>query len=50
MQTFLPYENFNLSLAFDHPITNERLKFSSNLPDDFKNCIDKWRAYSKYTK
>ena len=24
------------TLAFDHPITNERLKFSSNLPDDFK--------------
>ena len=38
------------TLAFDHPITNERLKFSSNLPDDFKLCIDKWRAYSKYTK
>jgi 23S rRNA pseudouridine1911/1915/1917 synthase len=38
------------TLAFDHPITNERLKFSSNLPNDFKLCIDKWRAYSKYTK
>jgi 23S rRNA pseudouridine1911/1915/1917 synthase len=38
------------TLAFDHPITNERLKFSSDLPDDFKLCIDKWRAYSKYTK
>ena len=38
------------TLAFDHPITNERLKFSSNLPDDFKLCIDKWRAYSKYIK
>ena len=37
-------------LAFDHPITNERLKFSSNLPDDFKLCIDKWRTYSKFTK
>ena len=38
------------TLAFDHPITNERLKFSCDLPDDFKICIDKWRAYSKYTK
>jgi 23S rRNA pseudouridine1911/1915/1917 synthase len=38
------------TLAFDHPITNERLKFSSNLPNDFKLCIDKWRNYSKYTK
>jgi 23S rRNA pseudouridine1911/1915/1917 synthase len=34
------------SLAFDHPVTRERLSFDSELPDDMKQVIEKWRNYS----
>jgi 23S rRNA pseudouridine1911/1915/1917 synthase len=33
------------SLAFDHPVTGKRLFFDSELPDDMKQAIDKWRSY-----
>jgi 23S rRNA pseudouridine1911/1915/1917 synthase len=33
------------SLAFDHPVTGERLSFDSELPDDMQRVIEKWRAY-----
>jgi 23S rRNA pseudouridine1911/1915/1917 synthase len=33
------------SLAFDHPATGKRLFFDSELPDDMKLVIDKWRNY-----
>jgi len=33
------------SLAFDHPVTGERLFFDSELPDDMQQVIDKWRKY-----
>jgi len=33
------------SLAFDHPVSRERLFFDSDLPDDIKQVIDKWRKY-----
>jgi 23S rRNA pseudouridine1911/1915/1917 synthase len=33
------------SLAFDHPVTGKRLFFDSDLPDDMKQVIDKWRTY-----
>jgi 23S rRNA pseudouridine1911/1915/1917 synthase len=33
------------SLAFDHPVTGKRLSFDSELPDDMKQVIDKWRRY-----
>lgn len=33
------------SLAFDHPVTGNRLSFDSELPDDMKQVIDKWRRY-----
>jgi 23S rRNA pseudouridine1911/1915/1917 synthase len=33
------------SLAFDHPATGKRLFFDSELPDDMKQVIDKWRNY-----
>ena len=33
------------SLAFDHPVTGQRLSFDSELPDDMKKVIDKWRKY-----
>jgi 23S rRNA pseudouridine1911/1915/1917 synthase len=34
------------SLAFDHPISGKRLFFDSDLPDDIKQVIDKWRKYT----
>ncbi len=37
------------TLGFDHPVTNKRLTFSSDLPNDFRLCIEKWRSYSKHT-
>jgi 23S rRNA pseudouridine1911/1915/1917 synthase len=33
------------SLAFNHPVTNERLSFDSELPEDMKAVIAKWRNY-----
>jgi 23S rRNA pseudouridine1911/1915/1917 synthase len=33
------------SLAFDHPVTGKMLFFDSELPDDMKQAIDKWRSY-----
>ena len=33
------------SLAFDHPVTGIRMSFDSELPDDMKQVIDKWRVY-----
>jgi 23S rRNA pseudouridine1911/1915/1917 synthase len=33
------------SLAFDHPVTGKRLYFDSELPDDMKQAIEKWRSY-----
>jgi 23S rRNA pseudouridine1911/1915/1917 synthase len=36
------------TLAFIHPETNKRMEFDSDLPDDFKNAIEKWEHYVKY--
>ena len=33
------------SLAFDHPVTGKRLTFESELPDDMRQLIEKWRKY-----
>jgi 23S rRNA pseudouridine1911/1915/1917 synthase len=33
------------SLSFNHPVTGKRLSFDSELPDDMKLVIDKWRKY-----
>lgn len=33
------------SLAFDHPVSGKRLFFDSELPDDMRQAIDKWRLY-----
>ena len=35
------------TLGFEHPITKEFLRFDSPIPQDFQDCIDKWRVYSK---
>lgn len=34
------------SLSFDHPVTGKRLSFDSELPDDMKQAIEKWRDYT----
>lgn len=33
------------SLAFDHPVTRKRLSFESELPEDMRLVIEKWRTY-----
>jgi 23S rRNA pseudouridine1911/1915/1917 synthase len=33
------------SLAFDHPVTGKRLSFDSDIPEDMREVIDKWRKY-----
>jgi 23S rRNA pseudouridine1911/1915/1917 synthase len=33
------------SLAFNHPVTGQRMFFDSELPDDMKQVIEKWRRY-----
>lgn len=36
------------SLGLTHPITNKKLFFDSDLPDDMKQVIDKWRKYASF--
>lgn len=33
------------SLGFEHPETKEQVYFESELPEDFENCLEKWRSY-----
>jgi len=33
------------SLAFDHPVTDKRMSFDSELPEDMQQVIIKWRNY-----
>jgi 23S rRNA pseudouridine1911/1915/1917 synthase len=33
------------SLAFNHPATGKRLSFDSELPEDMKQVIEKWKKY-----
>ena len=35
------------TLGFVHPTTGEMMRFDTELPQDMKNCIEKWRSYSK---
>ncbi len=35
------------TLGFTHPSTGKRVFFDSELPDDFKALIEKWRNYTK---
>ena len=34
------------TLGFIHPATGKRMEFDSELPEDFADCIEKWRGYS----
>jgi 23S rRNA pseudouridine1911/1915/1917 synthase len=33
-------------LGFIHPKTQQQMRFTSELPDDLQQVIDKWRAYT----
>ncbi|WP_016990545.1 RluA family pseudouridine synthase [Flavobacterium sp. ACAM 123] len=35
------------TLGFVHPMTGEMMRFDTELPQDFQDCIEKWRGYSK---
>ncbi len=35
-------------LGFIHPVTNEKMFFSSELPEDVHEVIEKWRKYSEF--
>ena len=35
------------TLGFVHPVTGEMFRFDTELPDDMKELIEKWRGYSK---
>jgi 23S rRNA pseudouridine1911/1915/1917 synthase len=35
------------TLGFIHPTTGEMMRFDTELPQDFEDCIEKWRGYSK---
>jgi len=36
------------SLEIEHPATKKIMKFESDLPDDMKNLLDKWRNYATH--
>lgn len=36
------------SIGFVHPITKKQIQFDSDLPEDFKNVLDKWDNYVQY--
>jgi 23S rRNA pseudouridine1911/1915/1917 synthase len=35
-------------LEIEHPATKKIMKFESDLPDDMRNLLDKWRKYSQH--
>jgi 23S rRNA pseudouridine1911/1915/1917 synthase len=34
------------TLGFEHPVTKKRLSFDSDLPEDMRLCLEKWRNYT----
>lgn len=36
------------TLGFVHPKTGEFLRFTSEIPEDMQQCIEKWRNYAKH--
>lgn len=36
------------TLGFEHPKTGEFLRFDSEIPEDMRQCIEKWRGYSQH--
>jgi len=37
------------TLGFEHPVTGKAMRFEAPVPEDFENCLDKWRNYSGLT-
>lgn len=37
------------TLGFIHPVTGEKMRFNSEIPEDMSTCIEKWRQYAKHT-
>lgn len=35
------------TLGFQHPTTKEFMRFDTEIPQDMKECVEKWRVYSK---
>ena len=47
----LPRQALHAStLGFVHPVSGERMDFSSPLPEDFAAALEKWRGYTKTRK
>ena len=38
------------TLGFEHPTTGKMMRFSTDIPQDMQQCIDKWRHYAKHAK
>jgi len=38
------------TLGFKHPVTGKFLKFTTEMPEDMQECIEKWRSYVKHKK
>ncbi len=36
------------TLGFIHPLSGQKMRFDSEIPEDMANCIEKWRNYSKH--
>ncbi len=36
------------TLGFEHPETGDFMRFTSEVPEDIEQCIEKWRGYSKH--
>ena len=35
------------TLGFIHPVTNEKMNFETEIPDDIMACVERWRNYAK---
>ena len=36
------------TLGFVHPITKEKMSFTTEVPEDMQTCIEKWQTYSNH--
>ena len=37
------------SLGFVHPTTKQQMDFETPLPEDFRNCLEKWQGYVSHS-
>jgi len=38
------------TLGFVHPVTGEKMRFDSEIPEDMAQCISKWKDYAQHSK